>query len=99
MNVDFRPIAAAIGAVVLIVVASSVAVMSSAGKNVSTAAELVAALRQGGEIQLQPGTYEGNFQVTVPGTVVRGVSLPGRRVGPDDVSAVKLTPAPEEGAA
>jgi hypothetical protein len=93
MNVDFRAIAASIGAVVLVVVASSVVAMSSAGKTVSTAAELVAALRQGGEIQLQPGTYDGNFQVTVPGTVVRGVSLPGRRVGPDDVSAVKLTPA------
>jgi len=92
MNADFRAIGAAIAAVV-IVVASSVAASSSSGKSVSTAGDLVAALEHGGEIQLQPGTYEGNFHVVVPGTVVRGVTLPGRRVGPDDVSAVKLTPA------
>jgi hypothetical protein len=93
MTADFRPIAAAIATMVLVVLASTVATLPSSGKTVSTAAELAAALRQGGEIQLQPGTYDGNFQVTVPGTVIRGVELPGRRVGPDDVAAVKLTPA------
>jgi Right handed beta helix region len=61
---------------------------------VSTAAELTAALAKGGIITLQPGTYRGNFVVSVDGTeVVAAGRLPERRVSPADVQAVTLAPA------
>lgn len=59
---------------------------------VDSAEKLVAALAIGGDIPLQAGTYVGNFSVSRPGTVLRGVPRPGRRVTPEDVDGVQLLP-------
>jgi hypothetical protein len=62
--------------------------------SVSTSAELSAALARGGTITLRPGTYSGNFEVTVDGTRLMGVSsLAERRVTPAEVESVTLEPA------
>jgi hypothetical protein len=66
----------------------------AAAEGVSTAAELSAALARGGTITLRPGTYRGNFAVTVDGTTLTGMTgLPPRRVTPSDVESVTLEPA------
>jgi hypothetical protein len=60
---------------------------------VSTATELINALSKGGVIQLAPGTYEGNFIVSVPGTELRGAQLPVARVIADQTAGYLLRPA------
>jgi hypothetical protein len=60
---------------------------------VTTAAELTAALAKGGAIQLAPGTYKGNWTVSVPATTITGTSALTGRVAPSDVAGWTLTAA------
>jgi hypothetical protein len=60
---------------------------------VTNAPELTEALARGGIIELAPGTYAGNFVVNVPGTELRGATLPVVRVAPDQTSGYVLEPA------
>jgi hypothetical protein len=67
---------------------------SAAPSSVTNAAELTAALRSGGAIELMPGRYVGNFVISVDGTRLVGrATLPDARVQPTDVAGVVLAPA------
>jgi hypothetical protein len=65
---------------------------SPAIAKVSTANELTDALTKGGVIQLVPGTYIGNFIISVPGTELRGARLPLARVIADQTAGYVLKP-------
>ena len=68
--------------------------MSAAPSSVTNAAELTAALLNGGAIRLMPGRYVGNFVIGVDGTTLVGrATLPDARVQPSDVAGVVLAPA------
>jgi hypothetical protein len=76
-----------------LIAAASATVFGQSAARITSAADLAAALKKGGTIQLAPGTYEGNFVVRVPGTTIVGVpDLPEQRVSPEDVAGVVLKP-------
>lgn len=80
-------------AILFAVIALSATAFGQGTSRVTSGAELAAALAKGGTIQLEPGTYEGNFVVRVDGTTIVGVpNLPEERVTPEAVAGVVLTP-------
>jgi hypothetical protein len=60
---------------------------------VRTGADLKAALKDGGTIRLaRNAIFQGNFEVTVPGTTLLGATDLTRRVKPTDIVDIRLSP-------